>query len=232
MPFRTGAGWPFRRERPPLFMRGDRGHRRAIAIVYAVLGAMLGSQCGGSSPQALPGTGGILGFVAEDGMPVPGVSITLERGGQRIASAVTNANGRYQFENLDPGPHTVSISSVGQATCPDEKMIVVVGDPGEPAPTFVRVDFPCITVALLPEIRGVIHGRVVVGSEPRSGVVVRIPGYLFTTTDANGIFRFIDVLAGDYTLTVELPEYVCPTRSVRVFTRFITDARDLLCGPG
>src|SRR5688572_16759507 len=203
-----------------------------VAIVGGALATALWSGCRDTSPQALLGTGGIEGFVVVDRMPVPGVTVTLGRSGHVVATTSTNSNGRYEFENLHPGPHTLSISSVGQATCPDEQTVVVVGEPGEPVPTFVRVDFPCITEPLLPAIRGVVRGRVVVDGVPRSGAVVRIPGYLFTTTDAGGIFNIIDVLAGEYRFVVVLTGHLCPTRSVRVFTRLIVETGDSRCVPG
>lgn len=164
-------------------------------------------------------------------MRAPGVTVTLAAGGHLVATTTTNSDGRYQFENLDPGSYTVSISSVGEATCPDETAVEVVGIPGDPVPTSVHVSFGCITQPLSFAIRGIIRGRVVVGGEPQSGVVARIPGYLFATTDASGVFRILDVLAGEYELTATLPGHACTRRSVRVFTRLILDAGDLICLP-
>jgi hypothetical protein len=58
------------------------------------------------------------------GDPVPGVTVTLVRGGDRVADTVTDAQGRFAFAPVDEGRYTIDARFSGFA-------------PGTAAPFFV-----------------------------------------------------------------------------------------------
>jgi hypothetical protein len=70
--------------------------------------ALLSPVCAQTPPTATI-TGQILERSA--GLPVTGATVTLQRGGQAIATTTTSTSGSFSFENVAPGDYTVQVSS-------------------------------------------------------------------------------------------------------------------------
>ncbi len=65
-------------------------------------------------PEGVPMESAIEGQILdEDGAPVPDVQVTLLRGGEQVAQASTDAEGRYTFARLPAGVYALSLEGVG-----------------------------------------------------------------------------------------------------------------------
>jgi hypothetical protein len=145
--------------------------------------------------QRIPLVGSVEGFAhvvsAEGPRPAPGVAINLENG----RSATTDVNGRYRFEGVPEGPHTVSIN---MEELPAEY------NPGENIKSLVSVRSSKVTRADL-DLRALsaFVGMIAVSSGPAfdslEGIVIRLsPGDRYTTTLQDGSFAFYNLPDGDY----------------------------------
>jgi hypothetical protein len=150
--------------------------------------------------RRIPLTGSVEGLVhvlASGGVrPAPGIAVTLESG----QSAKTDVDGRYRFESVAEGAHTVSINmeelpadyNPGEKT----KSPVTVGTRKSS-----RVDLELYALSAF-------VGRVAVqpGSvfESLEGIVIRMePGQRYTTTLKDGSFAFYNTPDGDYQLRID-----------------------------
>ena len=155
-------------------------------------------------------TGAISGSVVDDfGNGIAGVEIVLtgtDANGDPVSlTTTTDANGDYTFDNLLGGDYVVTETQpdgYGQgATNGDDTEAVML-----PAGDDAVVDFS--------EATGSISGSVVdQNGDPIEGVEVALAGTdvngdpvsLTTSTDADGDYRFDDLLAGEYTVTETQP---------------------------
>nr|WP_255696655.1 SdrD B-like domain-containing protein [Sandaracinobacteroides sayramensis] len=142
---------------------------------------------------------------------IAGVTITLMQNGAVVATTTTGADGSYRFDNLPAGSYTVvetQPAGYGSST-PDSRSVAVTA--GESA----QIDFG--------ETLSTLSGSVFVdssndgvrqtGERGIEGVSIRLTGTdaagnpveRTATTDANGDFRFEDLLSGSYTLSETQP---------------------------
>lgn len=130
--------------------------------------------------------------------PAAGIPVSLDQG----RSVVTDAAGLYLFEEVPIGAHDVALS----AELPADY------DPGEPSQARVmvqsrrraRTDFEVLPLA---SIDGQVDGPVGIALD---GILIRMaPGGRYTTTDADGHYRFYNVREGDFDFEIDpgtLPE--------------------------
>lgn len=164
-----------------------------------------------------PGLGDLFGRVSIDGVGMSGVATTLRQFGEVVGTATTNADGDYEFLNLDPGLYSVSIASIPGATCPGEQTATVVADDE------TEVDFACTTTPTT----GTVTGTVTAGGSPISGATVALDGQT-TTTDANGTYTFTNVAPDSYSVTVTADGFQCDPRTTTV-TAGQTSPVDFAC---
>ena len=145
---------------------------------------------------------------------ISGVVVTLA-GPSGPQSTTTDASGLYQFSNLIPGNYTVTVSTPGGfVASPTGAGTSSTDSNGSPTTTILAsggtdqtLDFGYYQLASLGNF--VWHDQnangVQDGSEPGiSGVVVTLAGPSgpqSTTTDANGLYQFSNLIPGTYTVT-------------------------------
>ena len=99
--------------------------RTANALVVALL---LFPAAGAAQKSARPTTGGVKGKVKVDAGHAPGgVRIAVERGGEEIARAETDAKGNYELSNLAPGIYTLTFRKAGLKTAQHREVEVRAG---------------------------------------------------------------------------------------------------------
>ncbi len=139
-------------------------------------------------------TAGISGTVAVDGQLLGGVVVSLS--GVSEAKETTNAAGSYAFTGLQAGSYTVEISEFGaglyEFSDTSKSATVAVGESE-------TVNFTGSHIRTAG-----ISGKVMVGDEGISGVVVSLSGVSEAedTTDATGSYAFTDLQAGSYVLEI------------------------------
>lgn len=147
-------------------------HRTAILLFVLVTG--LGMGCGeggpldtGPAPVSEPVFGSVLGRVTVDGLPVPGVSVALTRGGARVASRVTATSGEYEFLGLEPGVYSVVILQIFLGvSCTTLRAATVQGGKR------TEVNFACVSPLIDQVPRGSVMGRVTRNGSGLAGVGV------------------------------------------------------------
>lgn len=138
----------------------------------------------------LPGT--VSGFVTSGDAPVPGVRITLSKGGLNYSGNTTAPFGRYDISGVLPGVYVAKAEKGGYWTSFAPAPVFVVGGEGT-----------ILNFTLLPQpVR--VFGIVSVGGEVEEGVSVHMlsqgVAVKETLTDSRGNFTISGVPAGDYTL--------------------------------
>lgn len=137
-----------------------------------------------------------------DGNPLSGVTVTLvPEGGGPERTAVTDSEGSYVFDQVDPGEYTWDIVEPdGYTTDVAPASLTVPEGTEEP---ITDQDF-----VLQPDAS--LSGQVTAGGSPVGNVTVTITGpdgfENSTVTDAEGNYQFDLLPPGDYTVTVEPPE--------------------------
>jgi hypothetical protein len=161
---------------------------------------------GGVTPPdpPAPDPGAIAGSVQDDaGQGVPGASIALSGGASR--SATSAADGSFSFADLEPGAYQVAITpptgfqlAQGQAS-----PVNVTVSSGQTSNLTMLLD------RQLPAVTGEVEGHIRLGGEGVQGVVVSLEGPAGpageVTTEDDGQYRFEDLEAGEYSVTVTLP---------------------------
>ena len=149
--------------------------------------------------QRIPLIGSVEGFVhvlaAGATLPAPGVVVTLESG----RNATTDVNGRYLFESVPEGLHTVSLNM---------EQLPADYNPGPKVKEPVRVNPKRVSRADL-EVYALstFVGKVAVSSESvfdsLEGILIRLdPGNRYTTTLKDGSFAFYNLSDGDYEVRI------------------------------
>ncbi len=163
---------------------------QCAATVRANLDAYLGA--------APPSTFNIAGRVADaNGLALSGITVTLN--GSQALTTLTDAAGRYHFNNLPTsGSYTVNASKPYYTFAPPTRSFN--------APTANQTADFVGTAA-----KFTISGRVLemINSTPMQGVTITVNGSqsATTTTDSNGNFSFQLPALGNYTLTPSLKHY-------------------------
>lgn len=135
-----------------------------------------------------------------DGNPIPGATITLDGDGGTF-TAVTDSNGFYVFDRVEPGDYVFTIDGPdGYSTVESPDPLTVL--PGDDEPVTDQ-DF-----VLQPDPS--LSGTVTAGGSPVGNVTVVIEGpggfEQSTVTAADGTYQFDLLPPGDYTVTVVPPD--------------------------
>jgi uncharacterized repeat protein (TIGR01451 family) len=142
---------------------------------------------------------------------IPGVTINLRQGGAIVATTTTGPDGGYRFDDLPAGTYTVEeVQPAGYGSSSPETLTANLT-----AGVVQRFDFADTVSSLAGHVfvDSSDDGVRQAGEAPIEGVAVRLTGTdaagapvdRTTTTDADGEFRFDDLLAGTYTLTETQP---------------------------
>lgn len=186
-----------------------------VGLLALLLASTLGGQCDPQDPAffgivSLSGTGDIVGDVTVDGVARPGVAVILREDGTTVETFVTDADGGFEFLNLEPGTYTLSTTIEG-AVC-NEVTATVAAD------QVTEADLPCATPTT-----GTVTGRVTVNGAGELGVPVLLRQGIVTlattTTDVEGNFQFAGVSPGARSVQIQPPTGVsCPAtqRNVQV----------------
>lgn len=177
--------------------------RRVLTTAFAVLLAGFVLMTGAAPALADPAspTGSLEGWVkAPSGLPLEGVTVTLEPGGYQQAS---DASGRVLFTELPTGEYLLSASTTLNGNCPVSRSqllyidqygvtfgIYLYPEDGEPCPPPADPEVPPATL-----------GGIVWGEAAGEVTVTLQPGGLQTTTGEWGGFEFPGLAPGAYTLT-------------------------------
>ena len=141
-----------------------------------------------------------------DGNPVAGVTITLDPPGTGPPrTAVTESDGTYLFDNVEPGAGYTLIATPPLDTTVDGPLTLTV--PEDTENPITEQDF-----VVTPNPTGTASGIVTEGDATgpgRSGVVIDIVGpddaQYSVITNADGAWSLPDLPSGDYTATVRPP---------------------------
>ena len=166
---------------------------------------------------ALPGVSVTLTY--EDGSAVTDAS------GDPVAAVTTDANGKYSFENLLPGGYKVSFQAPAgfEATTSDAGSDRALDSDGASASVTVAqgqtddtIDFGAVGTGvigdqLFVDVNQNGGGAPDAGDRPLAGVKVTLtwtgPGGITrtyeTTTDADGTYKFENLLPGDYKVSID-----------------------------
>lgn len=142
-------------------------------------------------------TGSVVDSISGDGLPdVPVVAISADA--KSMGSDTTDENGDYRIVGLSPEIDYIVATSLDPEGYENVKARVSV--------TTVSPDPIILTVGVHTSS---ISGRVIEGQtgEGIKDAIVRIDGYLTTTTDPDGNYAFLNLYEGDYQITVEKSGY-------------------------
>lgn len=204
-------------DRRPLARAGAvAGGRLARALAVALLAStVVAGQCDPQGPTffgivSVAGTGDIVGDVTVDGVARAGVAVILQEDATTIETFVSDAGGRFEFLNLEPGDYTLSTTIEG-AVCSPVSVTAV-------ADQVTEADLPCTTPTT-----GTVSGRVTVNGAGEVGVMVLlrqgVTTLATTTTDVEGNYQFAGVSPGPRIVQIQPPTNVtCPQtqRNVQV----------------
>jgi uncharacterized repeat protein (TIGR01451 family) len=142
---------------------------------------------------------------------IPGVTITLRQGGTVVATATTGPDGSYRFENLPAGSYTIEETQpagYGSST-PDSRSVNVSAGANQ------SIDFgdTVSSLAGIVFVDSSDDGVPQSGERGLAGVAVHLTGTdaagrpvdRTLTTDADGHYRFDDLLAGTYAMAETQP---------------------------
>lgn len=167
-----------------------------------VIGAIVLGSCtdgdGGTDPTAAPGS--ISGTVARQktGEGVDGAVLALLADSITVrAVTVSDANGRFAFEDVEQGEYRVRLIAPALAGLdplyyalePEEFTVSVASDPLE------------VVLAVVGIVPARVTGTVLCGGAPAVGVEVRVIGGsadVVGATDSGGFFTVLDLLPGTY----------------------------------
>jgi protocatechuate 3,4-dioxygenase beta subunit len=157
----------------------------------------------------ISGNSGVLtGTVTDtDGAAVASVQVRVLQNSSVIATATTGSQGTYRITGLAAGTYVVQFSKSGFTTAQVSGVQISAGDSAT-----VNVQLTSSGTG-----QGVLSGLVVDNlGRPVQGADVELSGAsgdLTTTTDADGLFQFADLVpANNYVLTVSASGYLTDTR--------------------
>ncbi|MDP9348820.1 MAG: carboxypeptidase-like regulatory domain-containing protein, partial [Gemmatimonadota bacterium] len=164
--------------------------RRAVSLACVALTACSGD--GGTNPGSR--TGSITGQVHAGATPVQGAQIALS-GGPTLAAG---SSGQVRFDSLRPGGYTLTLEQLpaGFMLGAEPATRSVTVNAGQTASVTWNVAFRPGTISA-----SITHGG---GGVP--GVQVSLAGGATQTTDMAGKVTFANVLPGDHTLNIQLPQ--------------------------
>lgn len=140
----------------------------------------------------LPPVGSIAGLVVIEGQGIGGVAVSLSNG----AATVTAPTGAYRFDQVEGGPHAVSISGYPlDATFDVTSTSVEIVSQGQTVIVEFRGEY----------IRtGSLLGRVSIDGRGVVGISVHLEGMSegLTATDGSGQFGFHSLRAGSYSVSI------------------------------
>lgn len=175
----------------------------------------------------IPPTGRVTGLVTTgQGQPIVNASVLLERDGVSVATAFTDAQGRFELEGIPEGTYRL------MASAPDYESVLL--------PLQVRPEKEAhLRVSLSPQPLGLLRGRVISkdGSLPQNGRLLIERLLSPTLRQPSGVWvvqpdgRFEGKLReGTYRLTVQVGGRRI-LKEVRVVAHQVTDVGDLLLPP-
>ena len=174
-------------------------------LLAGTLAGLLAATCGGEGGTVDPApppppTGTVIGQVTAEGVPLPGVLVSLSGG--TTQSTATGADGGFQFVSVPAGSHTVTLASgiPNDVTFSRTTASVTITSAGQQ----VRADFPgeyLRTSAIRGRVLAVTQGT---EPEPVAGIALRMTGLheAADTTDASGRYEFVALRAGEYTVSL------------------------------
>jgi hypothetical protein len=177
--------------------------RIILALTLSIAGAS-GLYSFQSPAAAAPNRGAIHGHVlqSKSGEPVKKALVVLRRGQEPGTGASTDASGAFRFDDLEPGPYTLSTERTGFVLDLESDRSVVNVKPG-----------PDESEVTLKMIRtGAISGRVLdTDGEPITGATVQVApvnqkkggvSSFNAVTDDRGEYRSFNIPPGKYRLAV------------------------------
>ena len=149
--------------------------------------------------------GSIYGTVTDfaTGDSLGNVNVRLNPRGE---TTLTGSDGTYQFNDIEDGNYSLSLSKKGYVDLDDDYVIEIENG------NSVHRD-----LQLEPEMFGAISGEVVdLGTgEPIEGAMVTLsPSGMSVLTDFDGRFEFLDLDARQYTVTVQKTGYITNRKTV------------------
>jgi protocatechuate 3,4-dioxygenase beta subunit len=151
-----------------------------------------------------PSRGAIQGHVlqSKSGEPVKKALVVLRRGQEPGTGALTDASGAFRFDDLEPGPYTLSIERTGFVLDPESERTVVTVKPGQEESE----------LTLKMNRAGAISGRVLDSDgEPITGAAVQVVpvnqkkggvSSLNAVTNDRGEYRAFNIPPGKYRIAV------------------------------
>jgi hypothetical protein len=170
---------------------------------WVALGCGGGGGDGGTEPT--PTTGSVVGSVTDTGaikVPLPGISARITGSGVD-RSALTNNQGQYRFDNLDPGDYTVSITvpdTFSADTRPTQASVTVTAGATTTVPGFeLRLRVGTVQGTVTDTLGAPLQGRTVrlrrQGATQDRGTA---------TTNPSGQYTFANVTVGTYSVSVDV----------------------------
>ena len=160
-------------------------------------------------------TGTVCGFVLVDGQGQANVTVTLMDSEGNTHSEITNANGKYCFEDIPQGDATVDVDDT---TLPDEAELTTGEDPSDVTVVANTENDAGTDGYTLPIPVGTVCGSVLVDGNGQVDVTVNIVDANGDThsivTDADGKYCLPGLPEGDTTVTVD--ETTLPAGVVQV----------------
>ena len=200
------------------------GEAVAIRVVHAELDTNVNSiiaHCAGFAviPPAVGSIGDTVWFDADgNGLQDPGETgipgVTVSLAGATTATATTDAGGQYLFADLPAGDYTVTVGNgplgTGLSTAGSDDVALAEGQ------DYADADFGFAPIIVEPELGAIgdavwldVNGNGWMDGSEAGVAGVRVvlsgaSGTLETVTDANGRYLFPDLVAGDYSVSIDL----------------------------
>ena len=170
---------------------------------WVALGCGGGGGDGGTAPT--PTTGSVVGSVTDTGaikVPLPGISARITGSGVD-RSALTNNQGQYRFDNLNPGDYTVSIAvpdTFSADSRPTQASVTVTAGATTTVPGFeLRLRVGTVQGTVTDTLGARLQGRTV--RLRRQGAT---QDRETATTNPSGQYTFTNVTVGTYSVSVDV----------------------------